>query len=216
LDVVWANRHLLWLGLQYTFKLFFYVFILGSALGMMIGVGLLYGNRAIRIVLRAYVDVIRGMPLIVTIFLVFYGPVAYGINFSPFQSIVAALTVFASSHMAEIVRGGVSAVPKGQTDAAKALGLTFWSRFRHIILPQAIPMMMGPWTNLAVDMFKSTSLAILVSQADFLFSIQKRASAKGHYLEFYLAAGIVYFLCCFGISRLGAWAFRRINVGVAS
>ncbi|HRA49065.1 MAG TPA: ABC transporter permease subunit, partial [Thermomicrobiales bacterium] len=120
MDVVWDNRKLLWDGLQYTFKLFFWVVILGTTLGVAVGVGLLYGNRLVRMILRAYVDVIRGMPLIVTIFLVFYGPVAYGINFSAFQSIVAALTIFASSHMAEIVRGGVSSVSTGQTDAAKA------------------------------------------------------------------------------------------------
>jgi ABC-type amino acid transport system permease subunit len=65
-------------------------------------------------------------------------------------------------------------------------------------------------------MFKSTSLAILVSQADFLFAIQKRATAKGHYLAFYFAAIIVYFVCCFLISRAGAWAARRMRVGLAS
>jgi polar amino acid transport system permease protein len=216
MDVVWESRHLLWLGLQYTFKLFFWVVILGSALGILVGVGLLYGNRFIRAVLRVYVDVIRGMPLIVTVFLLFYGPVAYGLNFSPFESIVAALTIFASSHMAEIVRGAVSSVPLGQTDAAKSIGLTFWPRLRYIVLPQAFPLMIGPWTNLAVDMFKSTSLAILVSQADFLFAVQKRATAKGYFLEFYLVAAIVYFVCCFGISRFGAWLSRRMKAPVAT
>ena len=76
--------------------------------------------------------------------------------------------------------------------------------------------MMGPWTNLAVDMFKATSLAILVSQADFLFSIQKRAIAEQEYMAFYLAAIVVYFVCCVAISRAGAWASRRFRVGVAS
>ncbi len=155
------------------------------------------------------------MPLIVTIFVLFYGPVAYGINLSPFQSIVLALSIFASSHMGEIVRGAVHSVPRGQEDAAKSIGLTFWPRTLSVILPQAAPVMMGPWTNLAVDMFKATSLALLVSQADFLFSIQKRAAANGNYLAHYTVATIVYFVCCLVISQAGAWLTRRMRVGVA-
>jgi polar amino acid transport system permease protein len=216
MDVVWENRALLWIGLKYTFKLFAVVVVLGTVLGTLFGIGLLYGNKVIRAVLRAYVDVLRGIPLIVTIFLVFYGPVAYGVDLSPFQSIVMALSVFSAAHMAEIVRGGISSIPAGQMDAAKSLGLTFRQRILGVIMPQAAPIMMGPWTNLAVDIFKSTSLAILVSQADFLFSVQKRATAKGHYMEFYIAAIIVYFTCCFVISRAGAWATRRMRVGIAS
>jgi polar amino acid transport system permease protein len=216
MEVVWDNRDLLWVGLKYTFKLFGFVVVLGTLAGIVFGIGLLYGNLIIRAILRAYVDIIRGVPLIVTIFLVFYGPAAYGFDPSPFQSIVLALSIFSAAHMSEIVRGAVSSIPAGQADAAKSLGLTFWRRMRYVILPQAAPIMMGPWTNLAVDMFKSTSLAILVSQADFLFAIQKRATAKGHYLAFYFAAIIVYFVCCFLISRAGAWAARRMRVGLAS
>jgi polar amino acid transport system permease protein len=215
-DVVWDNRDLLWSGLKYTFKLFAVVVALGTLLGTVFGIGLLYGNLVVRGVLRAYVDIVRGMPLIVTIFLIFYGFSSYGLNFNSFQSIALALTIFAAAHMAEIVRGAVGAIPAGQTDAAKALGLTFWPRMTSVILPQAAPIMMGPWTNLAVDMFKSTSLAILVGQADFLFSIQKRAIAVGHYMAFYLAAIVVYLVCCLVIARAGAWAARRLRVGGVS
>lgn len=215
MDVVWDNRVLLWGGLKYSFKLFAIVVVLGTALGTLFGVGSLYGNRPIRGVLRAYVDIVRGVPLIVTIFLLFYVPVAYGIDLSPFESIAFALSIFSAAHMSEIVRGAVMSIPRGQMDAAKSIGLTFWPRVLSVILPQAAPVMMGPWTNLAVDMFKATSLAILVSQGDFLFSIQKRATAKGHYLAFYFAAIIVYFVICFTISRAGAWASRRMRVGLA-
>jgi len=153
--------------------------------------------------------------LIVTIFVVFYGPVSYGVNLTPFQSITLALSVFAGAHMSEIVRGGIGSIARGQTDAAKSIGLTFWPRLFSILLPQALSVMIGPWTNLAVDLFKGTSLAILVSQPDFLFTVQKRATAKGHYFSFYTAALVVYFVCCFVISRAGAWLGRRTRRGVA-
>ena len=116
MSVVWDNRELLWIGLKYSFKLFAVVVVLGTLAGVLIGVGLLYGNLAVRGVLRAYVDIIRGMPLIVTIFLLFYGPVAYGIDLSPFQSIVMALSIFSAAHMAEVVRGAVNSIAVGQTD----------------------------------------------------------------------------------------------------
>ncbi len=215
MDVVWDNRELLWQGLQYTLRLFAVVIVLGTAIGILGGVGLLYGPAAVRPVLRAYVDIIRGVPLIVTIFLLFYGPVAYGINLSSFQSISLALAIFAGAHMSEIVRGAIATIPRGQIDAAKSLGLTFWPRLFYVLLPQAVPLMIPPWTNLAVDMFKGTSLAVLVSQADFLFTVQKRASAKGHYIAFYVTAMAVYFLCCLAISRAGAWLGRRTRVGLA-
>jgi len=213
--VVWESRELLWAGLLYTFKLFFAVIILGTILGVFVGIGLLYAPRPIKWILRAYVDVLRGMPLIVTIFVLFYGLVAYGVNLTAFQSIVLALSIFCSSHMGEIVRGAVNSIPNGQIDAAKSIGLTFWPRTLSVVLPQAAPVMMGPWTNLAVDMFKATSLALLVSQADFLFSIQKRAAANGYYLAHYFAAILVYLVCCFAISRFGAWLAKRMRVGVA-
>lgn len=215
MDVVWDNRELLWQGLQYTLRLFAVVIVLGTAIGIFGGVGLLYGPAVVRAVLRAYVDIIRGVPLIVTIFLLFYGPVAYGINLSSFQSISLALAIFTGAHMSEIVRGAIATIPRGQIDAAKSLGLTFWPRLFSILLPQALPLMIPPWTNLAVDVFKGTSLAVLVSQADFLFTVQKRASAKGHYIAFYTSAMVVYFVCCFAISRAGAWLGRRTRVGLA-
>jgi polar amino acid transport system permease protein len=213
--IVWDNRHLLWEGLRYSFKLFAVIIAVGTGIGIFGGVGLLFGNRPIKAVIRAYVDIIRGIPLIVTIFLIFYVPGGYGLNLSPFNSISLALSIFAGAHMSEIVRGAVGSIAKGQTDAAKSLGLTFWPRLFSVLLPQAFPVIIPPWTNLAVDLFKGTSLAILVSQPDFLFAVQKRATAKGHYFSFYVSAMAVYFVCCFAISRAGAWLGRRARYGLA-
>lgn len=215
--VVWDNRHLLWDGLRYSLRLFAAIVVLSTGIGILGGVGLLYGNRVVKAVIRAYVDIIRGTPLIVTIFLIFYVPGEYAesLNLSPFASIALALSIFGGAHMSEIVRGAIGTIAKGQTDAAKSIGLTFWPRLFSVLLPQAFPVMLPPWTNLAVDLFKGTSLAILVSQPDFLFSIQKRATAKGHYFSFYVSALAVYFVICFAISRVGAWLGRRSRYGVA-
>ena len=97
MDVVWDNRALLQEGLKYSFKLFAVVLVVGTLLGTLFGIGALYGHVVIRAVLRAYVDILRGMPLLVTIFLIFYGLPSYGINLSPFQSISIALSAFAAA-----------------------------------------------------------------------------------------------------------------------
>lgn len=214
MDTVWRNRDLLWIGLQYTIKLFGVIVVLGSVIGVAGGLSLLYGNRPLRWFFRFYVDVIRGMPLIVTIFIIYYGPVAYGINLEPFQSISLALSIFTGAHMSEIVRGGIQSVPFGQTDAAKAIGLTFWQRFRTILLPQAMPVMMPPWTNLTVEALKGTSLAVLVSSNDLLFSIQKVAIRTGEYVNLYVAGIVLYLIGAFLISRFGALVGRRFRYGV--
>jgi polar amino acid transport system permease protein len=214
MDTVWRNRELLWIGLQYTIKLFGVILVLGTAIGIVGGLSLLYGNRPLRWLFRFYVDIIRGMPLIVTIFIIYYGPVSYGINLEPFQSISVALSIFTGAHMSEIVRGAIQSVPLAQTEAAKALGLTFWQRFRSILLPQAMPMIMPPWTNLAVEALKGTSLAVLVSSNDLLFSVQKIAIRTGEYVNLYIAGLILYLIGAFLISRIGALVGSRFTYGV--
>jgi polar amino acid transport system permease protein len=118
--------------------------------------------------------------------------------------------------MSEIVRGAVGSIPTGQTDAAKALGLTFWPRIRWVLLPQALPIMLPPWTNLAAELFKGTSLAVLVSQTDFLFALQKVAARTKDYIPLYVFGLIVYFVCSFVISRSGVWLRRRMRHALAA
>ena len=211
MQVVIANFPLMLRGLRVTLALAAVVIVCGTLLGLLAGVALLYGPRWLRALLRLYVDVLRGTPLLVQLFLIFYGLPVVGIPVTNFWAVVVGLSLFCTAHVAEIVRGAVAAVPKGQWDAARAIGLTFWPTLRHVILPQAVPTALPPWTNTAVEMVKGTSLAYLLSVSDLLFATQNIVERTGEAMPLYIAAALIYFVVNFGLSRLVGWLERRMR-----
>jgi polar amino acid transport system permease protein len=198
-------------GVVITLQISILVIIAGSLIGMFGGLGLLYGPLWLRALLRGYVDIVRGLPLLVTIFIIFYVPPALHIEVSGFAAVAVALSIFAGAHISEIVRGAVSSVSRGQNDAAKALGLTFWPRTLYVILPQALPAIIPPWTNTAVEMVKGSSLAYLVSVSELLFQTYKVVGRTGAAMPLYIAAALLYFAINFALSRGGLWLERRIR-----
>ncbi len=211
MQTVIDNFHLLVLGLGVTLQLSALIIAIGTLIGLFGGLGLLYGPAPVRVLLRVYVDLIRGTPLLVVIFLIFYGSPALDIDISGFQAAVVAFGLFAGGHVSEVIRGAVASVPKGQMDAAKALGLTYWRRLAWVILPQALPAILPPWVNTAVEMVKGTSLVVLVSVNDLMFATVKVAERTGNPMPLYLAAAAIYIAINLVISRLGAWLERRIT-----
>lgn len=214
MQTVIDNFGLLMRGLVVTLQLSAVIIVIGTTIGLFGGLGLLYGPLPIRAILRGYVDIIRGTPLLVVIFLIFYGLPALNVEISGFQAAVVAFSLFAGGHVSEIIRGAVASVPRGQTDAAKALGLTFWPRTAWVILPQALPIVLPPWVNTAVEMVKGSSLVVLVSVSDLMFATVKVAERTGDPMPLYIAAAAIYVAVNLTISRLGAWLERRISFGV--
>jgi polar amino acid transport system permease protein len=198
-------------GVAVTLQISVLVILVGSIIGVFGGLGLLYGPLWIRALLRGYVDLLRGLPLLVTIFIIFYVPPALDIEVGGFAAVTAALSLFAGAHISEIVRGTVSSVPRGQNDAARALGLTFWPRIWYVILPQSLPAIIPPWTNTAIEMVKGSSLAYLVSVSELLFQTYKIVGRTGASMQLYIAAALLYFAINFALSRAGLWLERRIR-----
>ena len=211
MQTVIDNFDLLLKGLRVTVELAAVVILIGSILGLLGGVGFLYGPLPVRALLRAYSDILRGTPLLVQIFMIYYGLPALDVQIDGYRAATVALGLFAGAHMSEIVRGAVGAIPRGQTDAAKSLGMTFWPRLRYILLPQAIPAILPPWVNTAIEMVKGTSLVVLVSVSDLLFATRKVAERTGDPMPIYIAAALIYFVVNFGISRFGLWLERRFR-----
>jgi polar amino acid transport system permease protein len=214
MQTVIDNFGLLMRGLAVTLQLSALIIVIGTTIGVFGGLGLLYGPAVVRAILRGYVDIVRGTPLLVIIFLIFYGLPALNVDISGFGAAVIAFSLFAGAHVSEIIRGAVAAVPKGQTDAAKALGLTFWPRIGSIILPQALPIILPPWVNTAVEMVKGSSLVVLVSVSDLMFATVKVAERTGDPMPLYITAAGIYIVVNLAISRFGVWLERRISYGV--
>ena len=125
METIIASGPLILQGLLITLQVSVFVLSIGTVIGILGGLSLLYGPRLLRLVVRFYVDTIRGIPLLVLIFAIFYGFPVLGLRVPAIIAAIIALSVFCGAHISEVVRGGVDSIPKGQTEAAKAIGLTF-------------------------------------------------------------------------------------------
>ncbi|MGH6942751.1 MAG: amino acid ABC transporter permease [Geminicoccaceae bacterium] len=136
--------------------------------GLVLALARLYAHPRVQAVVRAYIDLFRAIPLLVLLVLIYYALPFVGIRLSPFAAAASALSLVASAYTAEIFRSGIEAIPRGQFEACKALGLNFWRTMRHVILPQAFRIVVPPITNNCVNVVKDTALASVVAMPDLL------------------------------------------------
>jgi polar amino acid transport system permease protein len=146
------------------------------------------------------------------LFLVFYGLPVLGYKVNPWVAVSIGLTLHASAFLGEIWRGGIQAVPKGQTEAARALGLRYGSLMRDVILPQAMRISIAPTVSFLVQLIKGTSLAAIIGFVELSRSAQIIASSTYQPLLAYGCAGAVYFILCFPLSRFSMRLERRFAV----
>jgi polar amino acid transport system permease protein len=196
-------------GLGMTLEISAIVLAAGTVFGAVVGLVLVYGSLPLRVLARAYVDTVRGIPVLVLIFACYFGLPAFGLKLSALQAGLVALSVFAAAHIAEIVRGGIASIPRAQTDAAKAIGLGFWQRLRLVILPQATRRMLPPWVNAAVEIVKGSALLSLLGIVELLLAMQNVVGYTFIVLPFYAVTALLYFLVNFTISRTAGLLERR-------
>ena len=174
---------------------------------------------AIRTLCTLYVELIRGVPLITILFMAsFMLPLFMpaGTNIDVLIRVVVGITLFSAAYMAEVIRGGLQALPKGQTEAAATLGLTFWQTQRKIVLPQALTTVVPSLMNTFIGMFKDTSLVTIVSLYDLTgavgLALNSDADWRPFKMEglFFIAA--IYFAFCFAMSRYSLWVEKRTAV----
>ncbi|KQY13725.1 amino acid ABC transporter permease [Rhizobium sp. Root482] len=212
LEQIWIARFVILKGLGVTVSISALAIVAGSLLGVLVGLSLVYGNRVLRFLVRAYTDFIRGTPVLVLVLASYYVLSGIGIALGPFQAGVLALAVFCSSHVGEIVRGGLQAIPKGQTEAAKAIGLTFSQTFAYVLWPQALRQFLPAWVNTAAEMVKASTLLSVIGVTELLLRTQEIISRNFMSLQFYFLAGFLYFVVNYGIERFGKYVERKTAV----
>ncbi|RYC30386.1 amino acid ABC transporter permease [Lichenibacterium minor] len=210
LTEAWDARDVIVGGLLQTLSISALSILLGTALGTAVGVGLVYGGLPLRLVARAYADVMRGTPVLVLVLAAFYMPSVLGLHLQPFSAGVLALTLFCGAHIGEIVRGALQAIPRGQSEAAKAVGLTFYGVLLHVLLPQALRSLLPPWINTCVEMVKASTLLSVIGVGELLLRTQEIIGRNFLTLQFYLLAGAVYLVVNFAIERAGKALERRV------
>jgi polar amino acid transport system permease protein len=213
IDLILASAPLIGRGLLVTLLVSVSVLLLGTVIGLCGGLCLLYGARPLRLAARIYVDTLRGIPQLVLIFAIFYGFPVLGLPLSAMLAGILALSLFCGAHVAEVVRGAVASIPRGQSDAAMGIGLNFRQRLRHVILPQAVVRILPAWVNTAVEIVKSSSLVSLVSVVDLTMAVQQIVGRTREALLFYAVAAALYFLLNFTLSMAGQRLEKRFSHG---
>lgn len=207
----WQARAALAEGLGVTLLSSLFSIIMATVCGLLMGVALTFGWWWLRLLARLYVDLLRGIPLLVLILFTYYGLALFGINVAAFWAGVIALGAFATAHVAETVRGAVESVPAGQMEAAKAIGLTFGQRLAYVILPQAVRRMLPPWVNTALEIVKGTTLLSIIGVVELLLAAQQVMARNYMIIDFYLLALALYFAINFTLAQLGAVLERRFS-----
>ncbi|WP_134500656.1 amino acid ABC transporter permease [Microvirga pakistanensis] len=212
LDQLWTARYVIMSGLGMSVSISLLAILAGSVLGVFVGMALVFGGAALRFAVRAYTDIVRGTPVLVLVLASYYVSSAVGVNLGPFTAGVLALAIFCSSHVGEIVRGALQAIPKGQTEAAKAIGLTFTQTFTSVLWPQAMRQFLPAWVNTAAEMVKASTLLSVIGVAELLLRTQEIISRNFLSLQFYFLAGALYFIVNYGIERFGKYVERKTTL----
>ena len=208
----------LWSGLPLTILLASLSMVMAFPIAVFIALGRRSGMPAIRSLCTVYVELIRGVPLISVLFMAsFMFPLLMpqGFNIDVLVRVLAGITLFAAAYMAEVIRGGLQAIPKGQLEAAATLGLSYWQTQRKIVLPQALAMVVPGLMNNFISTFKDTSLVAIVSLYELTgamgMAMNSDANWRPFRIEGYIFIAVIYFVFCFSMSRYSQWIEAQVN-----
>src|SRR5690625_2483425 len=208
-----------WGGLPLTLILATFGIALAFPFGLLLALGRRSHMPAVRSICIIYIELIRGVPLISLLFmssvmLPLFLPVGFSID--KLLRAQIAIVLFAAAYIAETVRGGLQAIPKGQYEGAESLGLTYWQTMRKIILPQALKVVIPPLVSIFISLFKDTSLVVIIGIFD-LTQAAKTAVAdaawRGFSVEAYLFIAVIYFIFCYSISRYSQGLEKHLETG---
>ncbi len=167
--------------------------------------------RVLRQVARFYVWVIRGTPLLVQLFVVFYGMPNIGILIDPFPAAVIVFSINEGAYMAEIIRAALESVPAGQMEAGRCVGMTYLQTMRRIILPQAMRTAFPSLSNSLISMIKDTSLAANITVTEMFMATQRIVARTYEPLALYIEVGLIYLLFCTVLTKLQSVGEKRLN-----
>ncbi len=208
-----------WGGFPLTLLLSTISLVLAFPLAVLVALGRQSRMPGIRTLCVLYVELIRGVPLISVLFMAsFMFPLfmPQGTTIDVLLRVLVGMTLFTAAYLAEVVRGGLQALPKGQVEAAQSLGLSDWQATRKIVLPQALRLVVPAIMNTFIGAFKDTSLVTIVSLYDLTGALQLAlgdADWRKFFLEGQLFVAAIYFVFCFAMSRYSQWIERHLNTG---
>lgn len=184
----------------YTIPLTLITFVLGIFLAIVTALARLSNIKLFQIIARIYVSAIRGTPLLVQLFIIFYGLPTIGVTINPYPSAIIGFSLNVGAYASEIIRAAILSIPKGQWEAAYSIGMSYGQAMRRIILPQAARVSVPPLSNTFISLVKDTSLAALILVTEMFRRAQEIASTNYEFLLLYSEAALLYWMICFILS----------------
>lgn len=188
--------------------------LFGTILGLFLALGKLRGNQVIKGIVDFYLWIVRGTPMLLQLFLLYYGLPQVGVTMGAVEAAVLGMSLNAAAFKAEIIRAGIEAVPKGQVEAAFSVGMTYPTALRRIILPQAVRTILPPYIGNSIALLKNSSLISVITVNELMLTAQRIYTATYKPIEILSAAGLLYLVMVTAITALQnrverKWSYSR-------
>lgn len=213
MEVIVDNFDLLLTGAMVTVYFSVVSIVLGTSIGILLGALSAVGPKLLKFLIGVYVFVVRGIPSLVLLFLTFYTLPAFGIHLPALGAAIIAISLYGGAFFTEIVRGGILSLPRGQTEAALALGMTYPLTLRLVVLPQAIKYALPPYITMATRVIRTTSIVFIVSVSELTLVAREIMSRELNGFYVIGAAMLFYFVLSYPLSRLGVSLEKRFLYG---
>ena len=185
---------------------------LGFALGLFLALVKIYAPRWLSRFATAYIEIFRGTPLLVQLFLIYYGLPSLGVTLSQTLSAYLALGLNSAAYQAEYLRGAIQPIGPAQMMAGRSIGLSRWQTIRHVILPQALRLALPSWSNEPISLLKTTAVVFLIAVQDLMAKAKRAATVTYNPIASYLAVAVVYLLMVFVLNLLLKWLERKSKI----
>lgn len=190
-------------------------FVLGLLIALLIALMRISGKAVLSGIARVYVSIVRGTPLLVQLFVIFYGLPSLGVKLDPWPSAIIAFSVNVGGYAAEIIRAAILSVPRGQWEAGHTIGMSRGQTLLRIILPQAARVSVPPLSNTFISLVKDTSLASLILVTELFRNAQQVAAFSQEFMLLYLEAALIYWVICLALSTVQSMLEKRLDRYVA-
>ncbi len=218
-DVIISTMPFLLAGLWMTFKISLITIFFGSLIGVVVGMLRTLDFPLITYPLGAYIHALRGTPFLIHLYIVYFMLPATGVSWlqlEAFPAAVIALSLYTSTYVAEIVRGAIQAVPRGQSEAARSTGMTALQSMWYVVLPQAVKLMIPPMGGVYVIIIKGTSIVSVIGIAELVRAGEHATQRHPRELMvIYGMTALMYFAYCYPVLRLARWAEDKLGGGVS-
>lgn len=198
-------------GVKFTIILAFFAVIFGFILGLILSLMRLSNKKILNMIAAAYIEFIRGTPVLVQLYIVFYGLPHIGVNLPDFAAGIIALSINSAAYTAEIIRAGIQAVDKGQMEAARSLGMKPAMAMRYIIIPQAVKNILPALGNEFITVIKESSIASIIGIHDLMYNADTVRGNTFQPFEPLIVAAVIYFILTYGLSKVLGVFERRMK-----